>query len=430
MCISMAKTIQEERWRWLKPIINKEMKLVDVAKVCPHSERSLKRWKRAYKDHGMKGLIPRSTQPKTSPKETPIRIKEAVISLRKRTGLCALKLHWRLKKEGLVVPERTIGKILKDEGLVKKYRRKKIKYKYIKAKRLPGELLEMDVKYVPGAIQGLKYYQYTIIDTATRWRHLEVFDEQTTHHSIRMMEIVLKKFPYKVQGLKTDNHSTFTNYYVGTNKRSDVSVKTIHALDKNQKAQEFFNDFADKYDSMVNSVDYDLFNVVKRFYNKHNVQSGSLLDAGCGTGTLKEILGDDFTFVGIDFSKKMLSLAEVRGYTTILGYLEEELGKLDSNSYDHVVCLGVLYFLEDARGVIEDLERIAKKTLTVGFEVYTEKQLDLVYDGHEGVRRYNHPYTLISEPTEVVENHLFWTYEDGEEIYGDVVFKEVDSKRG
>jgi transposase len=227
----MAKTIQEERWRWLKPIINKEMRLVDVAKVCPHSERSLKRWKQAYKEHGMKGLIPKSTEPKTSPKETPIRIKEEVVCLRKQTGLCALKLHWRLEKQGLVVPTRTIGKILKDEGLVKKYRLKKIKYKYIKAKRLPGELLEMDVKYVPGAIQGLKYYQYTVIDTASRWRHLEVFDEQTTYHSIRMMEIVLKKFPYKVQGLKTDNHSTFTNYYVGTNKRSDVSVKTIHALD-------------------------------------------------------------------------------------------------------------------------------------------------------------------------------------------------------
>ena len=89
----------------------------------------------------------------------------------------------------------------------------------------------MDVKYVPGSIQGLRYYQYTIIDTASRWRHLEVFDEQSTHHAIRMMEIVRKRFPYKIRGLKTDNHSTFTNYYVGTNKRSDVSVKTIHALD-------------------------------------------------------------------------------------------------------------------------------------------------------------------------------------------------------
>ena len=227
----MANTIQEERWRWLKPIINKEMSLVDVAKVCPHSERSLKRWKQAYLKFGMKGLIPKSTQPKTSPTETPIRTKEEVIALRKQTGLCALKLHWKLEKRGLLVPARTIGKILKDEGLVKKYRQKKIKYEYIKAKRLSGELLEMDVKYVPGAIAGLKYYQYTVIDTASRWRHLEVFDEQTTHHSIRMMEIVLKKFPHSVQAIKTDNHSTFTNYYLGTNKRSDVSVKTIHALD-------------------------------------------------------------------------------------------------------------------------------------------------------------------------------------------------------
>lgn len=68
----MAKTLQEERWRWLKPIINKEMRLVDVAKVCPHSERSLNRWKKTYEVHGMSGLIPKSTEPKVSPKKTPI----------------------------------------------------------------------------------------------------------------------------------------------------------------------------------------------------------------------------------------------------------------------------------------------------------------------------------------------------------------------
>jgi hypothetical protein len=94
----MAKTIQEERWRWLKPIINKEMKLVDVAKVCPHSERSLKRWKQAYLQYGMEGLIPKSTEPAS------IRIKERVIDKRKETKLCAKKIHWKLAKEGLVVP--------------------------------------------------------------------------------------------------------------------------------------------------------------------------------------------------------------------------------------------------------------------------------------------------------------------------------------
>lgn len=227
----MAETIQEERWRWLKPIITKEMTLVDVAKICPHSERSLKRWKKAYETYGMEGLIPKSTEPKVSPKETPIRIKEEVITLRKQTKLCALKLHWRLKKQGLVIPPRTIGKILKDEGLVRKYRVKKTTYKYLRAERQPGELVEIDVKYVPGMIAGQRYYQYTAIDTASRWRYLRVFEEQTTYHSILFLEDVIARFPHPITGVKTDNGSIFTNYYVGTNKRSDLTVKTIHALD-------------------------------------------------------------------------------------------------------------------------------------------------------------------------------------------------------
>lgn len=227
----MAKTIQEERFRWLKPIINKEMKLVDVARICPYSERSLKRWKASYEKYGMDGLIPKSTRPKTSPDETPIRVKEEVVALRKKTGLCAQKLHWRLKKQGLSVPVRTIGKILKNEGLVRKYRVKKTRYKYLRAKRTPGELMEIDVKHVPGPIQGRKYYQYTAIDTASRWRHLEIFDEECTFHSIEFLKIVLAQFPHQIHAIKTDNHSTFTNYYTGTTKRSDMTVKTLHGLD-------------------------------------------------------------------------------------------------------------------------------------------------------------------------------------------------------
>lgn len=227
----MATTIVEERWRWLKPIINKEMRLVDVAKVCPHSVRSLKRWKKAYERCGLDGLTPLSTQPKTSPKETPIRLKELVIEKRKVTKLCAKKIHWKLKKDGVLVPISTIGKILKDEGLVKKYRMKKIKYKHVKVERQPGELVEIDVKHVPGPIKGRKYHQYTAIDTASRWRHLEIFDEESTKHSVEFLEIVLAKFPHAIRAIKTDNHSTFTNYYVGTYKRSDLRVKTLHALD-------------------------------------------------------------------------------------------------------------------------------------------------------------------------------------------------------
>ena len=153
MSIHMVKTIKEERLRWILPIIDKEIKLVDVAKVCPHSQRSLERWLSNYKKYGEEGLKPKSTEPKTQEKETPIWIKEKVIEIRNKTKKCSLKIHWQLGKGGIKIHERTIGKILKKEGLVRKYRVKKIKYKYIKAERQPGELMEIDVKYVPGKIK-------------------------------------------------------------------------------------------------------------------------------------------------------------------------------------------------------------------------------------------------------------------------------------
>lgn len=227
----MSKNIKEERYKWIKPILEKEISIKNLIKVCPYSERSIKRWLKNFRIGGMEALDPKSTEPKTQPEETPIWIKERVISLRKETNLCAKKLHWRLEKQGLVVPVSTIGKILKDEGLVRKYRVKKIKYKYIKAERKPGELVEIDVKYVPGTIQNKEYFQYTAIDTASRWRYLRIFEEQSSFHSVEFLKDVMRRFKYKISAIKTDNHSTFTNYYVGSNKRSDISIKTIHALD-------------------------------------------------------------------------------------------------------------------------------------------------------------------------------------------------------
>jgi transposase InsO family protein len=227
----MTKSIQEERLRWILPIINKKVRIVDTVRICPHSERSLKRWLKAYRKDGQEGLVPLSTTPKTNTKETPIRLKERVLEVRKKSKKCALKIKWQLAKEGLTIHERTIGKILKKEGLVKKYRTKKTKYKYIKVERQPGELFEIDVKYVPGRLANKRYYQYTAIDTSSRWRYLKIFEEQSSYHSVEFLKEVMLRFPYKIKAVKTDNGQIFTNYYLGTNKRSDLTVKTLHGLD-------------------------------------------------------------------------------------------------------------------------------------------------------------------------------------------------------
>ena len=230
--VHMAQDILEERMRWVLPIAKKEAKLVEVAKVFPYGTRTLERWVAVYKRRGEKGLVPKSTRPKTSPKETPIRLKERVIELRKQRKVCALKLHWKLEKEGVQIHERTVGKILKAEGLLRKYRSKRMKYKYLKAALQPGELIEIDVKHVPGPILGRLYYQYTAIDCASRWRHLAAYDDETSEHSVRFLKEVFGLFPHPVGAIKTDNHATFTNFYTSVNKRPDRRIKTVHVLDR------------------------------------------------------------------------------------------------------------------------------------------------------------------------------------------------------
>lgn len=227
----MAKTIKEERLRWVLPIARREVRLADVVKVCPHGKRSLERWMTAYREGGEAALEPRSTKPKSHPRETEIRLKERIIEIRRRTKKCALKIKWQLAEEGLAVHERTVGKILKTENLTRKYRVRKVKYKYIRAERKPGELIEIDVKYVPGRIKNRRYFQYTAIDTASRWRHLAVYDEQSNHHSILFLASVMARFPHPIKAIKTDNGAIFTNRYLGANRRSDLTLKRLHPFD-------------------------------------------------------------------------------------------------------------------------------------------------------------------------------------------------------
>jgi len=79
----MNTNIQQERYSWIKPILEKRLTYEEVLKTCPHSRRSLERWVYKYKKDGFDGLKPKSTEPKTQKKETEIKIKERIVELRK-----------------------------------------------------------------------------------------------------------------------------------------------------------------------------------------------------------------------------------------------------------------------------------------------------------------------------------------------------------
>src|SRR3989344_2285948 len=308
MAISMAKTVKEERLRWILPIINQELSLKDVMKVCPHGQRSLERWLKVFREGGEEALVPKSTRPKTHPNETSIRLKERVIELRKQKKVCALKLKWKLEKQGVKIHERTIGKILKAEGLIRKYKVRKLKYKYIKVPLQPGELIEIDVKYVPKPVDGKRYFQYTAIDCASRWRLILPYEEQSSFNSIQFLREVLSVFKYRIRAVKTDNGQIFTNRYLGTNRRSDNTVKTVHGFDlfcqeqgiihylidpgkpaQQGKVEKSHNsDQAKLYEGNIFSSPKDL----QRKMKKWNTEYNNLEHCGLGGKTPNEFLAD------------------------------------------------------------------------------------------------------------------------------------------
>lgn len=228
----MPNSTQEEKLRWINPILEKKISIKTMAEVCPFGERTLKDWLAKYRKEGLVRLENRSTRPKSQPNETPIRIKERVLELRREMNdECALKLKWDLAEEGISLHERTIGKILKIEGLTRKYRTRKQYPPKPKTLLKPGELIEIDIKYVPDKINGMRYYQFTAIDCSSRWRFLKIYDQQTNVDALDFLGEVFKRFPYRIKAIKTDNGSIFTNRYTGYLKSADPMNPRLHPFD-------------------------------------------------------------------------------------------------------------------------------------------------------------------------------------------------------
>jgi len=226
----MPQSTIEEKYRWLKPILAQELSIKHLAQVCPFSERAIKYWLASYREHGLVGLENKSTRPKSQPNETTLNLKRRVLELRMSSQLCAQKLSWRLHKEGLSIHPRTIGKILKNEGLVRKYRTRKLKPP-IRKHWLPGELVEIDIKYVPQRLSFKRFYQFTAIDCASRWRYLKIYDDMSSLSALSFFKELTEVAPFTIQAIKTDNGSCFTNRYSGYLKSADVFNPRLHPFD-------------------------------------------------------------------------------------------------------------------------------------------------------------------------------------------------------
>jgi transposase InsO family protein len=231
MAQTLPNSAVEERMRWIKPYLSGKRSLTDIAEISPFSYRTLKRWVALYLKHGIKGLIPKSRRPHHHPNEYPEELIEKIRALRLETQLGPDVLTILLRKEGIKVSHSGIGKLLKREGLSRKGKRIQKKEKWVRKATYPGELVEIDVIYVR-KFKGNWLFQYTAIDSCTRWKYSWITPEQSNRTAVIFLEKVIQNAPFKIIGIKTDNASIFTNRYTGYSKSTDPLNPRIHIFDR------------------------------------------------------------------------------------------------------------------------------------------------------------------------------------------------------
>lgn len=165
----------------------------------------LSRWWRRYQDEDLAGLQPRSRRPHQSPTAHPPDVHEAI-------GL-ARDFGWGVQRiaDEVGVGHGTVQRELQRTGrncLPRVPRRPVRRYE----KTRPGELLHLDLKYLP-ALGKWPEFEYVAIDDFSREGLAVIAGDRSTMAATRFLEHVLTHLPYRVEAVMTDNDMMFTMRY-------------------------------------------------------------------------------------------------------------------------------------------------------------------------------------------------------------------------
>lgn len=264
----------------------------DVTRACRHfgiSRKTFYKWKERYDEHGDAGLADRPRTPLSCPHATPPDVVSKILYLRQNYHFGPRKIADYLKRFHRVsVAGATVHRLLLKHGMNRlpanqKYRQHAKRWKRYE-KPQPGHRLQMDVKFlerIPGTRKRL--YQFTAIDDCTRIRVLKIYDSCTMTTAIRFADEVIRRLPFRVHVIQTDNGAEFQSkfhwhleqldirhvYIKPRTPRLNGKVERSHRVDD----QEFYQ----LLDKKGVSDDIHLFNDKLRewenYYNYHRPHS-------------------------------------------------------------------------------------------------------------------------------------------------------------
>jgi transposase InsO family protein len=265
----------------------------NVARTCRHfgiSRQAFYRWKRRFDLHGEAGLADRPSTPHASPNATPREVLSKILYLRQRYHFGAGKIADYLKRfHQIAIATSSVHRILGRHGMSRlpanqKHRRQRQRWQRYE-KPQPGHRLQMDVKFlerIPGTRQRL--YQFTAIDDCTRIRVLKVYDACNQATAIRFVHDVLRRLPFRVLVVQTDNGAEFQSQFHWHLERLDIRhvyirPRTPHLNGKVERSHRVDDqEFYQLLDRDGISDDIQLFNEKLRewedYYNYHRPHGG------------------------------------------------------------------------------------------------------------------------------------------------------------
>ena len=219
----MTKTeqIRLQAWRF-KVLQQAAARSRNVAHTCRHfgiSRQAFYRWKRRHEAHGEAGLCDRPRTPHRSPRALPREVVSKIVYLRQHYHFGPGRIAAYLQRfHHVTVARSSVHRVLVRHGMNRlpanqKQRPHKTRWQRYE-KPQPGHRLQMDVKFlerIPGTRK--RFYQFTAIDDCTRIRVLKVYDACNQATAIRFVDAVLRRLPFRVLVIQTDNGAEFQSRF-------------------------------------------------------------------------------------------------------------------------------------------------------------------------------------------------------------------------
>jgi len=195
----------------------------DIGFVCRRyhiSKASLMRWNKQY-DGSRESLAPKSHRPHTQhPNAHTEQELNWIRNLHRRNpNISVCEMYGKLRQEKAYSRHPgSLYRVFVRLGYRTKVESTKKKSKHTGHYDTPEELgikWQMDVKYVPAACyagtDGDKFYQYTMIDEASRERFIYAYKEQSSYSTIDFTKRAIIYFGYAPETIQTDNGGEFTH---------------------------------------------------------------------------------------------------------------------------------------------------------------------------------------------------------------------------